>query len=138
MLRLPAESWNDPAAAKAAFRRLSLRWHPDKHSGEAAKERATGLFVRIAAAYHTLTTTNFDYARRVLQRRRRGATHAFCRAELVWPATVRNAGGVARSLCRHCRRWTTCLRWRCAAQTRRWLTLCCESAATTAHTRSSA
>ena len=73
VLRLPPDVWVDAAAtaaaAKSAFRRLCIRWHPDKHSGEEAKERATALFVRIAAAYNTLTTTNFDFSRRVLLRK---------------------------------------------------------------------
>ncbi len=65
VLRLPSERARDASAAKAAFRKLSVKWHPDKHAGEAAKERATAVFVRVAAAYHTLTTANFDYTRRV-------------------------------------------------------------------------
>jgi len=50
-------------AAKSAYRKLSVRWHPDKHSGEEAQARATAVFVRLSAAYHTLTTANFDFER---------------------------------------------------------------------------
>lgn len=61
MLELPTSPPPDAATVKAAYRRLSLRWHPDKHRGDEA--RATSLFKTVAAAYATLTTTNFDFER---------------------------------------------------------------------------
>eukprot|EP00740_Mantoniella_antarctica_P000496 CAMPEP_0181395228 /NCGR_PEP_ID=MMETSP1106-20121128/28224_1 /TAXON_ID=81844 /ORGANISM="Mantoniella antarctica, Strain SL-175" /LENGTH=360 /DNA_ID=CAMNT_0023516827 /DNA_START=115 /DNA_END=1197 /DNA_ORIENTATION=- len=47
---------------KAAYRKLCLRWHPDKNPPEQQVE-ATARFTRITAAYHTITTNNFDFAR---------------------------------------------------------------------------
>ena len=61
MLQLPPSARGDAEAARAAYRRLSVRWHPDKNAGQEA--RAQAVFVRVAAAYNTLTTVNFDYTR---------------------------------------------------------------------------
>lgn len=47
---------------KMAYRKLCLRWHPDKNPPEKEKE-AKQRFTRITAAYHTITTNNFDYQR---------------------------------------------------------------------------
>lgn len=60
-LQLSPAQASDTTAAKAAYRRLSVKWHPDKNPG--LEEKATALFTRVAGAYHTLTTSNFDYAR---------------------------------------------------------------------------
>ena len=51
----------DEKEIRRAYRALCLRWHPDKNPDdpEGAKEK----FTRITAAYHTLTTANFDYER---------------------------------------------------------------------------
>jgi hypothetical protein len=62
-LQLPPSALGDAEAARGAYRRLSVRWHPDKNAGQEA--RAQAVFVRVAAAYNTLTTANFDYKRRV-------------------------------------------------------------------------
>ena len=62
VLQLGHEQWGKVEALKAAYRRLSVRWHPDKNPNDAV--RANAVFVRVAAAYNTLTTSNFDYQRR--------------------------------------------------------------------------
>ena len=38
-----------------------MKWHPDKNKDK--ESEAASKFKRIAAAYHTLTTNNFDYKR---------------------------------------------------------------------------
>ena len=60
-LQLPLSALGDVEAARGAYRRLSVRWHPDKNAGD--EERSQAVFVRVAAAYNTLTTANFDYKR---------------------------------------------------------------------------
>ena len=47
---------------KKAYRKLCLKWHPDKNPPEKEQE-AKQRFTRITAAYHTITTNNFDYQR---------------------------------------------------------------------------
>ena len=44
---------------KLQYRKLCLKYHPDKNSEENA-ERASRAFTAITAAYHTLTTVNFN------------------------------------------------------------------------------
>ena len=44
----------DGGAIKKAYRRLALRWHPDKHWGDGDKEEATSRFTRINEAFETL------------------------------------------------------------------------------------
>jgi hypothetical protein len=123
----------DADAAKAAFRRLSIKWHPDKHTGEDAKARATALFVRIAAAYHSLTTTNFDYDRCVscaalapdpasqatFSRCGQACTPRWqggCPLRSCPPLTRvppgRPTAGPPPSRFRPCRRWRMCCFWR--------------------------
>ena len=43
------------AVIKRAYHKLSLKWHPDRHSDEDGRVRATNAFQRIAAAYATLS-----------------------------------------------------------------------------------
>lgn len=46
---------------KMRFRKMSLKWHPDKNIRR--PEAAAEVFKAVNAAYHTLTTNNFDYQR---------------------------------------------------------------------------
>ena len=46
---------------KLRFRKMSIKFHPDKNIGR--EEAATEVFKCVNAAYHTLTTNNFDYER---------------------------------------------------------------------------
>ena len=46
---------------KMRFRKMSLKYHPDKNMGR--EEAAAEVFRAVHAAYHTLTTNNFDYKR---------------------------------------------------------------------------
>lgn len=39
---------------KKAYRKLAMKWHPDKHEGE-AKVKAEKNFMRVAKAYETLS-----------------------------------------------------------------------------------
>jgi DnaJ family protein C protein 3 len=47
-----------PKEIKKAYRELALQWHPDKHSGEEDKEKATKKFAEISEAYEILTDDN--------------------------------------------------------------------------------
>ena len=62
ILGLPDSSRGDLDAVKAAYRKLCLKWHPDKNPPE-KQEEAKRKFTRVTAAYHTVTTSNFDYRR---------------------------------------------------------------------------
>ena len=46
---------------KARFRKMCLKWHPDKNRGR--EKEAASVFEATTAAYHFLTTNNFDYKR---------------------------------------------------------------------------
>ncbi|CAK0856971.1 unnamed protein product [Prorocentrum cordatum] len=54
----------DTFAIKRAYRKLSLKWHPDKNVGK--EEEATQMFTKIAAAYEVLSDdemrASYDYA----------------------------------------------------------------------------
>lgn len=56
-----ARDVTDADVIKRAYRAACLRWHPDKNPRDV--EKAQRMFTTITAAYHALTTTNFDYAR---------------------------------------------------------------------------
>lgn len=58
-LEISNEERGDLEVLKRRFRKLSLKYHPDKNRGrEAAAARS---FQAVHAAYHFLTTMNFDY-----------------------------------------------------------------------------
>jgi len=46
---------------KMRFRKMSLKWHPDKNLRR--PKEAADVFTAVHAAYHFLTTNNFDYQR---------------------------------------------------------------------------
>ena len=46
---------------KMRFRKMSLKWHPDKNMRR--PKEAADVFTAVHAAYHFLTTNNFDYER---------------------------------------------------------------------------
>ncbi len=46
---------------KMRFRKMSLKWHPDKNLRR--PKEAADVFTAVHAAYHFLTTNNFDYKR---------------------------------------------------------------------------
>ena len=54
---------------KARFRKLSLKYHPDKNIGR--EEAAAEVFQAVHAAYHTLTTNNFSQGRSTTPRQPR-------------------------------------------------------------------
>ena len=67
ILELPSTARDDAKAIRTAYRRLALRWHPDKNRGEddgsKGEEVAASLFKKVTGAYHFLTTVNFNYDR---------------------------------------------------------------------------
>ncbi|EOD17300.1 hypothetical protein EMIHUDRAFT_244160 [Emiliania huxleyi CCMP1516] len=64
---------------KMRFRKMSLKWHPDKNIRR--PEAAAEVFKAVNAAYHTLTTNNFDYKRRASPSARRGPIRRPIRAD---------------------------------------------------------
>merc|ERR550514_599505 len=46
---------------KMRFRKMSLKWHPDKNMRR--QKEAAEVSTAVHAAYHFLTTNNFDYKR---------------------------------------------------------------------------
>lgn len=51
---LNLESNATPALIKGNFRKLALKWHPDKHEEGAQRKRATDIFQQVAEAYEVL------------------------------------------------------------------------------------
>ena len=60
-LGIEAGDRGDLDKLKARFRKLSLKYHPDKNRGR--EKQASTAFQGVHAAYHFLTTLNFDYKR---------------------------------------------------------------------------
>ena len=60
-LGIKAEDRGSLDVLKMRFRKMSLKWHPDKNINR--PEEAAEVFKAVNAAYHTLTTNNFDYKR---------------------------------------------------------------------------
>jgi hypothetical protein len=58
-LEVPAAERGDLAKLKTRFRKMCLKWHPDKNLGR--EKQAAEAFQAVHAAYHFLTTTNFDH-----------------------------------------------------------------------------
>mmetsp|Transcript_9123 Transcript_9123/g.33461 ORF Transcript_9123/g.33461 Transcript_9123/m.33461 type:complete len:116 (+) Transcript_9123:46-393(+) len=75
-LEIPREKRRDLEVTKSAYRRLCMKWHPDKNRDN--EEMAATVFKRITAAYHTLTTNNFDYERWLLALVDSGGLMATC------------------------------------------------------------
>ena len=51
----PAAGNADEAAIKKAYRKQALKWHPDRHTDEADKKKATAKFADIGTAYEVLS-----------------------------------------------------------------------------------
>lgn len=60
-LGISPEDRGDLEVLKARFRKLCFKYHPDKNRGR--EEAAARSFQAVHAAYHFLTTMNFDYKR---------------------------------------------------------------------------
>jgi hypothetical protein len=60
-LGISTEERGDLNVLKARFRKLCFKYHPDKNRGR--EEAAARSFQAVHAAYHFLTTMNFDYKR---------------------------------------------------------------------------
>ena len=60
-LGVKKEDYGNLDKVKMRFRKMSLKWHPDKNM---TREKEAGeVFMAVHAAYHFLTTNNFDYKR---------------------------------------------------------------------------
>jgi len=101
VLQLPPGAAGDGEAARAAYRRLSVRWHPDKNAGQ--EQRAQAVFVRVAAAYNTLTTANFDYKRRANHRELPSSAPGARLSALSGRVASRRVSRCAQASCAHCR-----------------------------------
>ena len=68
-----------PKEIKKAYRELALQWHPDKHSGEEDKEKATKKFAEISEAYEILTDdekrAKYDRGEEVFENQGNGGGH---------------------------------------------------------------
>jgi len=60
-LQVKKEDRGNLDKVKMRFRKMSLKWHPDKNISR--PEQAAEVFKAVHAAYHFLTTNNFDYQR---------------------------------------------------------------------------
>lgn len=60
-LGLAPEDRGNLEKLKMRFRKMSLKWHPDKNIRR--PEAAAEIFKAVNGAYHFLTTNNFDYKR---------------------------------------------------------------------------
>ena len=60
-LGMPPDERGSLEKLKARFRKLCIAYHPDKNLGR--EKEAAAAFTGLHAAYHFLTTTNFDHAR---------------------------------------------------------------------------
>jgi hypothetical protein len=60
-LVVPPDERGSLEKLKARFRKLCLAYHPDKNLGR--EKEAAAAFTGLHAAYHFLTTTNFDHER---------------------------------------------------------------------------
>ena len=54
VLGLPVGKLANAAAIKAAYRKMSLLWHPDKHQGKPTEEESAQKFMEIKSAYDLL------------------------------------------------------------------------------------
>ncbi|CCD73957.1 J domain-containing protein [Caenorhabditis elegans] len=54
-ITLGISSTSDDVEIKKAYRKLALKWHPDKHTDDKSKEEAEQKFKKIAQAYEILT-----------------------------------------------------------------------------------
>ena len=57
----PTDNRGNLDKVKMRFRKMSLKWHPDKNMRR--QKEAADVFTAVHAAYHFLTTNNFDYKR---------------------------------------------------------------------------
>ena len=60
-LQVKEEDRGNLDKVKMRFRKMSLKWHPDKNPRR--PKEASDVFTAVHAAYHFLTTNNFDYKR---------------------------------------------------------------------------
>ena len=48
--------WASQEQIKEEYKRLVLKWHPDKHEDPKMKEKAHGMFIKIQNAFEILST----------------------------------------------------------------------------------
>ncbi|XP_065653385.1 coiled-coil domain-containing protein 39-like isoform X2 [Hydra vulgaris] len=57
---LGVQEESSPDEVRSSYKRLALKWHPDKHGETQSKEEATHKFQEVSAAYKKLTTNAAD------------------------------------------------------------------------------